>query len=92
MVRFTSLEHIILTRAVRHDKQRRCPRRTTAAGNGDCSWHLRQCRLTPELLQIRGHDRPSEGLRPPWRVEPDLERDRDSRQHATKDKFPWPAQ
>jgi hypothetical protein len=28
MVRFTSLEHIILTRAVRHDKQRRCPRRT----------------------------------------------------------------
>jgi len=45
---------------------------------------------------MRGHDRPSEGLRPLWRVEPDLERDRDSRQHATQHKYldhrhcPWP--
>jgi len=29
---------------------------------------------------MRGHDCPSKGLRPLWRVEPDLERDRDSRQ------------
>ena len=45
---------------------------------------------------MRGHDRPSEGLRPLWRVKPDLERDSDSRQHATQHKyldhrhFPWP--
>jgi hypothetical protein len=48
--------------------------------SGDCSSHLGQRRLTPELLQMRGHDRPSEGLRPLWRVKPDLERDSDSRQ------------
>jgi hypothetical protein len=45
---------------------------------------------------MRGHDCPSEGLRPLWRVEPDLERDRDSRQHATQYEYldhrhcPWP--
>jgi hypothetical protein len=45
---------------------------------------------------MRGHDRPSEGLRPLWRVKPDLERDSDSRQHATQHKYldhrhcPWP--
>jgi hypothetical protein len=33
---------------------------------------------------MRRHDCPSEGLRPLWRVEPDLERDCDSRQHATQ--------
>jgi hypothetical protein len=33
---------------------------------------------------MRGHDRPSERLRPLWRVELDLKRDRDSRQHATQ--------
>ena len=63
---------------------------------GDCLSHLGQRQLTPELLQMRGHDRPSEGLRPLWRVKPDLERDSDSRQHATQHKyldhrhFPWP--
>jgi hypothetical protein len=36
---------------------------------------------------MRGHDRPSEGLRPLWRVEPHLERHRDSRQHATSSFF-----
>ncbi len=45
---------------------------------------LGQRQLAPEVLQVRGHDCPSEGLRPLWRVEPDLERDRDSRQHATQ--------
>jgi hypothetical protein len=44
---------------------------------------LGQGQVAPELLQMRGHDCPSEGLRPLWRVKPDLERDRDSRQHAT---------
>ena len=45
---------------------------------------------------MRGHDRPSEGLPPLWRVEPDLERDGDSRQHATQyndlehGRCPWP--
>jgi hypothetical protein len=45
---------------------------------------------------MRGHDCPSEGLRPLWRVEPDLECDRDSRQHATQYEdldhrhCPWP--
>jgi len=29
-------------------------------------------------LQMRGHDRPSEGLWPMWRIEPDLKRDGDS--------------
>jgi len=33
---------------------------------------------------MRGHDCPSKGLRPLWRVDPDLERDPDSRQHATQ--------
>ena len=33
---------------------------------------------------MRGHDCPSEGLRPLWRVDPDLERDTDSGQHATQ--------
>ena len=37
-------------------------------GSGDCSSHLGQRQLTPELLQMRGHDRPSEGLRPPCGV------------------------
>ena len=45
---------------------------------------LGQGQVAPELLQMRGHDCPSEGLRPLWRVEPDLERDRDSRQHTTQ--------
>jgi len=31
-----------------------------------------------------GDERPREGLRPLRRVEPDLERDRDSAQHATQ--------
>ena len=45
---------------------------------------------------MRGHDCPSEGLRPLWRVDPDLERDPDSRQHATQHNelayrhCPWP--
>jgi len=45
---------------------------------------------------MRGHDRPSEGLPPLWCVEPDLERDGDSRQHATQyndlehGRRPWP--
>jgi hypothetical protein len=38
-----------------------------------------QGQLAPELLQVGGDDRPSEGLRALWRVESDLERDRDSR-------------
>jgi len=33
---------------------------------------------------MRGHDCLSEGLRPLRRVDPDLERDPDSRQHATQ--------
>jgi hypothetical protein len=37
---------------------------------------------------VRGYNRPSQGLRPLWRVEPDLERDRDSRQHATQHNDP----
>jgi hypothetical protein len=45
---------------------------------------LGQRQLVPELLQVRGYNRPSQGLRPLWRVEPDLERDRDSCQHATQ--------
>jgi len=45
---------------------------------------LGQGQVAPELLQMRGHDCPSEGLRPLWRVDPDLERDPDSRQHATQ--------
>jgi hypothetical protein len=28
---------------------------------------------------VRGYNRPSQGLRPLWRVEPDLERDRHAR-------------
>jgi len=44
---------------------------------------LGQGQIAPELLQMRGHDSPSQGLRPLWRVDPDLERDDDSRQHAT---------
>jgi len=43
---------------------------------------LGQRQVAPELLQMRGHDCPSEGLRPLWRVEPDLERDRDSHQRV----------
>ena len=43
-----------------------------------------QGQLASELLQVGGDDRPSEGLRALWRVESDLERDRDSRQHATQ--------
>jgi hypothetical protein len=54
------------------------------AGSGDCSSRLGQCQLAPKLLQMRGHDRPSEGLWPLWRIEPDLESDGDSRQHATQ--------
>ena len=46
---------------------------------------LGQRHLAPELLQMRGHNRPSQGLRPLWRFEPDLERDGDSCQHATQD-------
>ena len=45
---------------------------------------LGQSQVAPKLLQMRGHDCPSEGLRPLWRVDPDLERDPDSRQHATQ--------
>src|SRR6516165_3711795 len=45
---------------------------------------LGQDHVAPELLQMRAHDCPSEGLRPLWRVDPDLERDPDSRQHATQ--------
>ena len=45
---------------------------------------LGQGQVAPELLQMRGHDCPSERLRPLWRVDPDLERDPDSRQHATQ--------
>ena len=65
----------------RYVKRRICtlPRRSA-----DCSSHLGQRQLAPELLQMRLDDCPSEGLRPLWRVEPDLERDRDSRQHATQ--------
>jgi hypothetical protein len=36
---------------------------------------------------MRGHDRPNEGLRPLWRVEPDLERDRGSRKNAAQYKY-----
>jgi hypothetical protein len=64
--------------------RRAVPRRTRAAGSGDCSSRLGQRQLAPELLQMRSHDCPSEGLRPLWRVEPDLERDCDSRQHPTQ--------
>jgi len=32
-------------------------------GSGDCSSHLGQRQLTPELLQVRDYDRTSEGLR-----------------------------
>ena len=49
---------------------------------------LGQGQVAPELLQMRGHDCPSDGLWPLWRVEPDLERDRDSRQHATQHNDP----
>jgi hypothetical protein len=49
---------------------------------------LRQRHLFPELVQVRGYNRSSQGLRPLWRVEPDLERDRDSRQHATQHNDP----
>ena len=42
---------------------------------------LGQRHLFPHLLEVVGHDRPSEGLRPLWRVELDLERACDSRQH-----------
>jgi hypothetical protein len=53
--------------------------KTKAAGSGDCSSHLGQCQLIPELLQMRGHDRPSEGgVWPLWRTEFDLESDGDS--------------
>jgi hypothetical protein len=69
------------------------PRRREAAGGHR---HLGQRQLTPNLLQMHGDDRPRQGLRPLWRVEPDLERDRDSRQHATQHndlehgRCPWP--
>jgi hypothetical protein len=49
---------------------------------------LGQRHLFPEFVQVRGYNRPSQGLRPLWRVEPDLERDRDSRQHATQHNDP----
>ena len=55
-----------------------------AVGSGNCSSRSGQRQLAPELLQMRGHDCPSNGLRPLWRVDPDLERDPDSRQHATQ--------
>ena len=45
---------------------------------------LGQRHLAPELLQMRGHDGPSEGLRPLWCVKLDLERDPNSCQHATQ--------
>jgi hypothetical protein len=54
------------------------PRQTRAAGSGGCSSHLRQRQVALRTLQMRGHDRPSEGLRPLWRIEPDLESDGDS--------------
>jgi len=59
---------------------------------------LGQGQVAPELLQMRGHDCPSDGLWPLWRVEPDLERDRDSHQHATQHNdlgrchCPWPCE
>jgi hypothetical protein len=43
--------------------------------------HHVEGQLAAELLEVRRQDRPSEGLRPLRRRE--LERDRDSRQHAT---------
>ena len=49
---------------------------------------LGQRHLFPEFVQVVGYNRPSQGLRPLWRVEPDLERDRDSRQHATQHNDP----
>jgi hypothetical protein len=70
----------------------RLGRREAAGGHR----HLGQRQLTPNLLQMHGDDRPRQGLRPLWRVEPDLERDRDSRQHATQHndlehgRCPWP--
>jgi len=45
---------------------------------------LGQRLLVAHLLQMDSDDCPSEGLRPLWRVESDLEHDRDSRQHATQ--------
>jgi len=46
--------------------------------------YLGQGQVAPELLQVVGHNCPSQGLRSLWRVEPDLERDRDSGQHTTQ--------
>ena len=57
---------------------------TMAVGSGNCSSRSGQRQLAPQLLQMRGHDCPSNGLRPLWRVDPDLERDPDGRQHATQ--------
>src|SRR5215470_18391182 len=55
---------------------------------------LGQCLLVAHLLQVDGDERPSKGLPPLRRFEPDLERDRDSRQHATHhndlEHGPWP--
>src|SRR5262249_47153066 len=48
---------------------------------------LGQRHLAPEVLQMRGHDGPSEGLWPLWRVKLDLKRDPDSCQHATQHKY-----
>jgi hypothetical protein len=39
---------------------------------------LGQRHLASELLQMRGHNRPSQGLWPLWRIELDLESDGDS--------------
>jgi hypothetical protein len=57
---------------VAHDETRGLFLDWPAAGSGDCSSHLGQRQLAPKLLQMRGHDCPSEGLRPLWRIEPDL--------------------
>ena len=51
--------------------------RRIAANISTCP--LGQRHLALQTLQMRGHDRPSEGQPPLWRVEPDLERDGDSR-------------
>jgi hypothetical protein len=60
-----------------------------AKTKSEIAWgrRLRQRQVAPELLQVRGHDRPSEGLRPLWRVELYLERDCDSRERGTQQKY-----
>ena len=58
--------------------------RTRAAGSGECASRLGQRQLALHRLQVVGDDRPSKGLPSFWRLDPDLERDRDSRQHETQ--------